>query len=182
MTAFATHAELARLLKLDTIDEPAAALLLDLAADAVRAEVGQRIDRQAGDQIRRDAHGTEHLLLPELPVTNVTAVVCDGTPLMHGIDYTWSPSGMLTRLDGVWPRRARAVTVTYDHGYDPVPGVARAVCLQVAARLWLSPAGAQIAGERAGSWSVTYRPVGSGSGIELTDYERRLLDQLRPGA
>lgn len=178
---FATAEDLRRFLRRTTIDTDAANLVLNLAGQAIRAELGQQLDHVTGDTYVCGPGEGRVLLLPELPVTAVTSVAEYGQQLVEGDDYEWSHAGTLTRLGGAWPAAARSVVVTYDHGHPEPPPVLRAVCVQVAARVFVNPQATTSLsiGDYARSWSST-TGAGRTGHLELTDYERRLLRGLRP--
>lgn len=180
--AFATPSELGDLLNVAIADEDTRAQqLLDLATDAICAEIGQAIVEVSDDSLALRGNGTRVLILPEIPVTEVASVELDGEALVEDTDYTWSAAGVLRRLGGdVWTQDA-PITVVYSHGYETVPKVVRLVCLQAAARAWLNPAGATQ--ETIGSYSVTYGggfSSKSSTGVLLTSDEKRILDPVRP--
>lgn len=181
--AFAAAEDLRRFLRLPTVDSEAATSLLQQVSDTIRAEVTQRIDHVTGDTITLGngrGRPSWELFLPELPVLDVTSVTEQGLTLVNDQDYTWSPSGVLTRLGYYWPNKPRSVQVTYSHGYETVPGVMKTVCVQAAARAWVNPS--QSTSVTVGGFSRSRNVGGQApSGrIQLTEYERGLLDQLRP--
>lgn len=179
---FATAEDLRLFLRARSIDTAAAEQVLSMAAETIRAELGQQLDYVAGDLFVAGPSGSRVLLLPELPVVEVTRVVEYGVELVDGEGYTWSHAGTLTRLGGCWPVEPRTVTVTYSHGYpvDELPAVLNTVSVMLAGRAYPNP-------DRATQISIgdASRSYGTGgkapSGLlELTDYERRLLRGLRP--
>jgi hypothetical protein len=180
VAAFATPEDLRLLLRLPTIDEAAATLLLDLATSAVLAEIRQDVVQVVNDVVTLDGTGTTTLLLPQIPVTAVESVTERGLPLAVDADYTWSGAGVLTRLCGRWPTRPRSVQVVYTHGYPDgeLPGILRTVTVQAAARVWVNPR--QMTSESIGDWSGSFGAAGTGPGrIDLTDWEKGLLAQLK---
>lgn len=105
---------------------------LEMASDRFRQEAdGQLIHHVADDEVVLDSVGGPVLLLPQVPVTEVSSVVVDGEAVD---DFEWSERGILRRARG-WPRGLRAVTVTYSHGFAEIPGdVVDAVCEMAAMR------------------------------------------------
>ncbi len=141
MAALATAADLAGYLghavyTADSAEEARAVLLLDLASGLVRSEAGQQISLVEDDEVTLDGSGTALLLLPELPVVEVTEVTVDD---VETDDWTLGVHGVLTRPSGaVWPLGSGNVVVAYDHG-QAVPDEVRAVVLAVAGRAWQQP-------------------------------------------
>ncbi|MCX4686767.1 hypothetical protein OG401_21040 [Kitasatospora purpeofusca] len=172
---WASPEQLQRHLRLDAIDIDTAVQLLADAEDVIRAALGQTVDQVLGDTAELVGSGTTLLLLPELPVTAVTAVTIDGTTVPAS-GYRWNRHGALTRLDGVWPLDA-VVRVTNDHGWSDLPTAFTRVCVQVAGRSWVNPAG--VDAESLGDRSITYAKGRSGE--ELTSYEEGLLARYSSG-
>lgn len=110
--------------------------LLAGASAAFRSATRQHISRVAGDVVALDGDGSSVLLLPQVPVTAVTSVVVDDgstSTTLAAADYQWFGNGVLRR-SGKWPARPRSVTVTYDHGYDPIPDDVQEAVAKRAAR------------------------------------------------
>lgn len=103
-------------------------LLLEKASNRFRGEVRRPISLVENDELTLDGDGTRVLLLPSAPVVNVTSVLVDGEQVT---DYEWSATGVLRRKAG-WPDRLNAITVTYTHGFDPVPQDIQTVVLEQA--------------------------------------------------
>lgn len=180
MAAFAASDDLRLYLRLPTIDATAADLLLEFAATAIRTHLGQVVDEVADETITLYGNGSDLLLLPELPVTAVSAVVVDGVTLTETTDYMWRPSGILRRTYGAaW---ADEVSVTYSHGYAAaaLPDALRKVSVQAAARVWTNPA--SVTSETIGDWARSWSQGGSGAdpGITLTASERAELSKAWP--
>lgn len=138
--AFATVTELSTYLRrgFDTDDSAVAALTLDISTQMIRSYTEQWIERVTETVTLQPNHSTA-LLLPQIPVTAVSAVTYDETT-MTTTDYSWSSAGIITKAVNYWDE---IVTVTYTHGYDPVPADIRGVCLDVAKRAMENPAGLQ---------------------------------------
>lgn len=166
MAAFATHSELATRLgvELTTDEQSRATMLLGLASDVIRRAARQRIGRETST-IAVSTVGSR-VLLPERPAVSIGAVSPDpGGWSLDGDYLTGLPIG------GTY-------SITYDHGYDPVPDTIKAVCLEVVVRVWVNPG--NVAQESYGSERVTY---GATSGLVLTDEERRAVrDVVRRGS
>jgi hypothetical protein len=120
-------------------DDPAALAAIDAASAAVRRETGQILTPVVADQVVLDGSGSGVLLLPELPVTAVTAISVDGTAL-ETTAWRWTRSGLLYRLGAAyrygepWVAGAANVAVTYSHGFDPLPDDLKDVVARIAGR------------------------------------------------
>lgn len=194
MSAFASPEELASFLQRD-LDTATAELLLDMASDAIREDVGQHVELVEDDIVTLDPPAGRSLLLPELPVVDVTSLKISGLALVADSDYRWTPAGIIRRygtaltigditINGwTWGDLAGSIEVTYSHGYPANSRqlkTCRTVCIQAAARAYVNPG--QVASAEIGGTSKTFF-AGTASGrLELTDYERHLLDPLRPDA
>lgn len=156
-----------------TFDDDTAALYLRLASGEVRAATGQTYDAVIDDTVIVSGDGTRTLLLPEVPVTAVTALVDLTGPLEVPVDagtWEWSEHGVIRRVDtGRWARRYRAYRVTYDHGYaGAIPDVVTGVVLRMAARVIDNPEG--IKQEGTGRWSMTRAGESAGIGLLPADW------------
>lgn len=197
--ALITPAELAAALGVSegSLDADRTAWLLALASDLVRDELDQRIDYVEDDVAVLFGSGTTVLLLPELPVVDVTAVriLAEGSSTNEDLELDFELSdvevrlelgadgrtGILRRLNGVWPRR-RLIQVTYSHGYplgaDPsvVPGSIRLAAARASARGYYTTDG--IRQETIGRYSVTYAAE---AGVILTDVDKSGLARYYKG-
>lgn len=142
--------------------DPSAAL--DAASALVRGYCGWPISEQLGVVSTLDDSGDDHVWLPTLHLTDVKAMTMYGEDLDPPFDWTekgwidihhwWRPH-LSSR--GWWPfPRNRAVIVTYDHGYNPVPADLQTVVTSLAGRISENPTGGVVR-ETLGSWSVQYR-------------------------
>jgi hypothetical protein len=117
MASLVTQTELETLLG-ETLDADVAALLLNTASGVVRGVVGQELSAVTDDVLSIMGTTSVWLLLPQRPVTAVTAVELDGDALTSGTDYKrfgsrlWRAGGWRT-----CPSEPTAVQVTYSHGY-----------------------------------------------------------------
>lgn len=171
-TPLADAGDLATLTGRDATD-PALVAALKSASARFRAETGTSISVVIGDVAVLDGDGSELLLLPHVPVTDVTAVIVLGTALTAD-DYEWSADGRLRRRAG-WPAAYRAVQVTHDHGYDPVPDDVQAAVLAAAEAELATPTG--VASMSVGGESVSYTQPG-----QLADAGwQRIVDHYRVG-
>jgi hypothetical protein len=182
----ATVAQLGALLGQDLsgrLDQ--ATVLLDMASDVVRGYTKQEFTLGTTTMTvplrRADPLEGGHLaevVLPQRPVLDVTSVLVDGTV---PTDWWWRGDRVylphiLWRHGQHHPPRA---SVTYEHGFDPVPGEVATVALQSALRVLVNPS--QIRSEVVGGVSTVYAvPVGGEAlGVLLTAAERRVLDKYR---
>lgn len=154
-----------------TADEIAQAeLLIELAEGAIDDELGQPLE-ESTDTVTLDGPtqpgtpgtGSHRLVLPRWPVTAVTSVTLlhDDAPdetLEHGADhdYTWSESGILTRIGGWWPTGDQAIQVVYTAGYATVPKGVKRAALRLAAAAWGNPEllSSETLGDHSRSWSA----------------------------
>lgn len=143
--------------------------LLRAVSDNVESYVGRQLRKGTVTEFP-DTNGTRQLPLRVTPVHSVTSVYLDfeghfgqgasdpfgaTTLLTVGQDYVLqldhtgvSHSGILVKIDGVWPERNRVhevgrvssdlisplgnVKVTYTGGYDPIPEDLQYACAQLA--------------------------------------------------
>src|ERR1051326_5505376 len=106
-----------------------AIIALEGASAAVQTYTGQTLAFVEEDTVRVHGTGTQSLLLPQVPVGTISDITVTDladvdTVLTEDIDFVVeSDSGILWRTGfDVWTRGKLNVSVTYDHGYDPVPG------------------------------------------------------------
>lgn len=175
------------------LDAARVALLIAIVSGLVRDELRQDLDRVDDDEVDLIGTGSDVVLLPQLPVWDVTAVTetrgSTVTTLTEGTHYRLElgPDGrvaVLRRLGGAWPD-GETVTVTYSHGYVidsdsgtvDLPITIRAVALRVMARGIDNPAGKRQ--ENIGRYG--YTAGGSDAGLYLTAGDKNDLDPYRPG-
>ncbi|MGY1579148.1 hypothetical protein [Streptomyces sp. MN13] len=165
--------------------------LLDDASSAVRSFTRQDITRATTTETltMRRADPVLHrcagiVTLPQRPVIDIEAVAINGTA---SSDWWQDGQDLLLRAwswDGPpAANRPPQVSVTYTHGWDPVPGEIKAVVLQAANRMLVNPA--QVRSETVGGESVTYLipTTGEALGVLLSRTEERVLKRYRgPGA
>ncbi|MEX3101252.1 MULTISPECIES: hypothetical protein [unclassified Streptomyces] len=189
LPSLATVADLAALLgrSFTPEQELQAQALLDQASSIVRAYVRQDITRatttnvftmRRSDPLRHGCAGV--VTLPQRPVESVEAVSVDGVATA---DW-WQDGNDLLLRAWSWSRppaahRPPQVTVTYTHGWDPVPGDIQAIVAQATNRVIVNPSG--IRSETVGGESVTYLipAVGEYLGVLLSRTEQRVLDRYR---
>jgi hypothetical protein len=184
-TPLATVAQLAAYLQ-EPIpdDDPSAVLFLQIASGMVRDYLQQQITQTVDDVVYVDPSDGFVILLPELPVTDVSLV-----ETFDGTDWTTSPVtnyGVSKRLGIIsalpftgfqWPCEPESWRVTYTHGYETVPDSIIGATLGVAARAYASAAGADM--ERIGGYQVKYSMEADGfSAIEKAGLNRYLVARI----
>lgn len=185
----ATVADLAAILgrTFTPAQEAQAERLLELASAAVRATTGQDITRatttdtfsiRRADPVLHRCAGV--VTLPQRPVVDITSVSVDGAVTQ---DWWQDGSDLLLR-SWSWGRppaahRPPQVTVTYTHGFDPVPDDIAAIVLQAANRAIVNPS--QLRAETVGGESLTYLVPHGGEalGVLLSEVEKRALRRYK---
>ncbi|MFI9244149.1 hypothetical protein ACIGXF_16525 [Streptomyces sp. NPDC053086] len=189
LPSLATVADLATLLgrTFTPEQEQQAQALLDQASSVIRAYVRQDITQATTTDTftMRRADPVQHrcsglVTLPQRPVIDIAEVKVNGTDTS---DWWQDGNDLLVRR-WTWDRppaahRPPQVTVTYTHGWDPVPGDIQAIVMQAANRVIVNPSG--IRSESVGGESVTYLipAVGEYLGVLLSKTEQRVLDRYR---
>jgi len=162
-----TPEDLAALLQLDwaalsEAEQARLTLLVEAATAVVQAAAGQRIVLVEDDQIELMGTTDSWLDLPQRPVSVVSAVSVDGSPLT--VDAYRRFGGRLWRGCG-WASCSTApsvVSLTYTHGYPPGDQgleLARSAALGLAAGVAGSPAG--VTREQIDDYSVAYDAAAS---------------------
>lgn len=91
---------------------------LRAASNRFRDQVRRTISRVEDDEITLDGGGRRNLRLPSAPVTAISEVTIDGDPT----EVSFSRDGLIRRKDGaLFPDDYGNISVTYTHGFDPVP-------------------------------------------------------------
>lgn len=159
----------------------AEALLADVSA-AVRAYTGQEFTAGTStDQLVRPRNGI--VRLPQRPVTAVGTV----TDLnANTLFYTWLQDDRVEVSGNVpdsfafepWRNGITRVFVTYDHGYEEIPGDIIAVVCQIAARaLGRSPDEAGVTQESIAGYSYTIGTAAGSGPLGMLPDERAVLDR-----
>jgi hypothetical protein len=167
--------------------EAQAQALLDDASSVVRAYIRQDITRatttdtftmRRADPLLHRCGGI--VTLPQRPVVDIDSVSVNGTVTS---DWWQEGNDILVRA-WAWDQppaahRAPQVTVTYTHGWDPVPGDIQAIVIQAANRVMVNPSG--LRSETVGGESVTYLVPNGGEalGVLLSELEKRALRAYR---
>jgi len=162
-----------------------ATVLLDMASDEVRGYLKQQITAGTSTitvSLRRSDPLEDpcrcEVVLPQRPVKAVTSVKVDGV-----VPARWWWDGDRVFLPHTWWRagqhRPPQVEVTYEHGWDEVPGDIRNVTLQAAGRVFVNPS--QIRSEVVGGISTVYAvPIsGQALGVLLTSAEEKTLNRYK---
>ncbi len=199
---FISAQDLSDYLTRDVTSDPRTVIAVDAACEIVRGYLMQQVNLVLGDVVQVDGTGTYSLVLPELPVIEVSDVTVYDTngenaeTLVVNDDYVLGNAGVLWRMGKRWRPGKRNVWVTYSHGWDiaeetyaygytdPTPTVPtdiRMVALQVATRAFLS--GATGAGlmrsETIGKYGYTTAGDAGTSPSGLLKGETRVLDRYR---
>lgn len=184
MTQFATADEFATRLGIDltTNETNDANTLLTLASALIQEEAGQVIELVGEDTLTRPGSYAARIRLPERPVLSVTSVTLDGVAIDDDAWYLDGDEIVRTNLVGTvgqnrfgsfglgWGAPSQELVIVYSHGYNPTPVAAKAVCLEMVARVWVNPG--SVLAEVYGSQQVTYQ---RSSGLLLTEDERRTI-------
>ena len=136
MADFCTIADLVALLQIEIeYDNVSAQRAITEATAAIRNYCHQTIELVEDDVWTFDVRPARwNLMLPELPVVEVTGVVEDGEPLDLEDDYQVGLYGQLWRVGRRWKEGVQVVAVTYTHGYETIPDDVIGVCTRAAAR------------------------------------------------
>lgn len=138
MADFCTIADLVALLQIEIeYDNVSAQRAITEATAAIRNYCHQTIELVEDDEWTFDVRPARwNLLLPELPVVEVSSVVEDDETLDDGDDYKLANFGQLVRVGRRWAAGIQIVTVTYTHGYATIPDDVVGVCTRAAARAY----------------------------------------------
>lgn len=160
--------------------------LLDDASAAVVSYTGQTFVRAETTATVR-VPPSRWLRLGQRPVHSVSAVtdVNDNelTFTFDGLDRVRIPANLSDFAWEPWPTSLRTAKVTYDHGYDQIPGDVIAVVCQMAARAYgVNPADAGVNNERIGEYSYGIGAAASSGAVGMLLPERSILDRYRTPA
>lgn len=183
----------------------AAERLLDMASGIVRAYTRQQITKTVNDVVTLPGNWGNTLELPQRPVTAVASVAMNGATMPNtqwklvdgnlflgtgafmpdygstiwGGTALWGPAGSNQgpqAIGNTWQGPTAAITVTYTHGYDEVPGeIVNIVSGMVANQL---NAEVGIQSEAIGEYKVVYARQ-STSGMALGDEDKAILNKFR---
>jgi len=181
--------DVAEFLQLDIQDLDAIASCLRAisgATAAIRNYCHQYIEKVEDDTWTFDVRPARwNVMLPELPVIEVTSVVEDDETLTADDDYQLGQYGQLWRVGQRWKEGTQIVTVTYTHGYETIPDDIVDVCTRAASRAYqagLRSADADgipgVASKALGDFSVSFvgeTGGGMGEGVMGASAARMLL-------
>jgi hypothetical protein len=131
---------------------------LDAACDTVRQYICQTIDLVEDEVLEVRGSGTHVLLLPELPVVDVTSVQDEDADEVD--DWVLQDSGRLW-LDTGW-RHNHLYSVTYSHGWaaEDVPSDIKITTYRMTGFYVQMAAGPTVSTESIGGYSVGYATPG----------------------
>ena len=195
MSALASQTDIEARLGRNLTSEEAARIraLLDDASALVRSYTNQTFEHVDDDTVTLPATGGR-IVLPGRPVSAVSRVVAVGGNLALP-DFTladWAFDGIDTikigdgaaiiNLPEVWwddDGYPGTYQVTYSHGYATVPPDVLSVVCGMVIRVFQNPS--NLRSETVGSYSVTYTipATGEALGINLSRYEKKILDRYR---
>lgn len=195
MSALASQADLEARFGRDLTGEEVArveALLADASA-LVRSYTGQSFEQVDDETVTLPAVGGR-ITLPRRPVRGVSRVVAVGGGValpdftvsdwvFDGIDTVRIGDGatVINLPEAWWDEDGYPGTyqVTYSYGYAEVPPDVVAVVCGMTTRVLQNPS--NLRSETVGSYSVTYSipATGEALGINLSRYERQVLDRYR---
>lgn len=168
-----------------SIDQTRALAVLADASAAVVAYSGQTFHR-ATTTVTVRVPPSRVVRLGQRPVHSVDTVTdLNDNPLLFefdGVDRVTVARNLDTFACEPWPTAVRAVKVTYDHGYDTIPGDVVAVVCQVAGRAYgVTPQDSGFADERLGDYSSGVRAAAASGALGLLLPERAVLDRYSSG-
>lgn len=201
MTSLVSTSDFAAWIGVDeaNLNTAKAELFLDLASGLVRDALGQVIDFVQNDDVDLIGPGSSVILLPELPVWDVTLVEeTRGSrtwSLVEGKDYRLELGhdgrvGIIRRLPrptAQWCDRD-PVRVIYSHGYrtlygsgavEELPATMKATVLEASVRAYGNPTGKKQ--ETIGRYSYTDATSSEKAGVFLTAADLHDLGPFFPG-
>lgn len=177
--------------------------LLGFASDAVLASAhGQEIVQSESTETLRQFDGVFYF--PQRPVAAVSLVEINGLtvdPSLYrweaggnrrpaklirrylGSDYRWGEVAEYpwAEFPGRYPYLGRTLeaeaTVTYTHGWDPIPGQIIGAVVAMVAGVMETGGGTRVSSEANGTWQAAYE-TGQASDFSVSDSTRKLLDRL----
>lgn len=185
MADFCTVQDVAEFLQIEISDADKVASCqraVTEATAAIRNYCKQYIELQEDDEYTFDIRPARwNLLLPELPVVEVSSVVEDDETLTVDDDYELGNYGQLWRVGRRWAAGTQIVTVVYSHGYETIPDDVVAVCTRAASRAYQAGLRAEdaagvpgVASKSLGDYAVSFATEGT-EGVMGASAARMLL-------
>ena len=195
LTPFISRQDLSDYLGRDVTTDDGALAAVDAACDMVRTMTGQDFNLTMGTVVL-DGTGTDSLLLPQIPVTDIDSVTIGGTVNAGTTTGGTAVTSWMVRDDGVllrtagaatgdpsytgetlplkWPKGRQNIQVVYTHGYGTavLPRDVRMVALAMAARLVVQGVAVY---ETVGPASIRY----AGPATDFTAGEKAILSRHR---
>lgn len=145
-----------------------------MATAAIQAECRQTIFRVEDDTVTLRGNWGTALVLPEWPADPPSSVRVEGLEYTNGVDWAFAnntiyrgipdfTAGTYASTGLHWGGPDLAVSIVYSHGYTVIPDVAKGICVAIAARGIMNPAGVKVA-ESIGQYSVTFAQGSYGGG------------------
>ncbi len=169
---------------LDDTETIQAEALLAGASARVRTYTGQDFTAVEGDVVQVKArNGVARL--PQRPVTAVSAVADLSA---NDVSYTWlnddriqvGPTSLNWFEVEPWRNTVPDLRVTYDHGYEEIPGdIVDVVCSMVARSLARGPDSGAIQSESIAGYSYSIGASAAAGSVGLLNDERAALDVYR---
>lgn len=163
-------------------DDDQIAACLQLASSVIRGYTGQAIAEVIDDVVDVTPAGYA-ALLPELPVTAVSAVMVKSIDPTGAVvwttatGYDWTRNGMIypVTVPAAWPAPGLrdSLRVTYTHGYSPVPQDIVDVCKRLAYTFILN--GGFRVERKIGEKTERFASDG---GSSFSPYDRAILDRF----
>lgn len=145
------------------------------ATAAIRAYTRQQLSKVLNDTIVLDPRGRATLWLPERKIIQITALSETVGTVTTVLDVVADVqidknTGAVWRKDGrAWTSTRQGISVTYDHGHDPLPQDLIGVCLSHAARAYENPAAMK-------QEAITGLSRTHAEPLMFTDEEKMILD------
>lgn len=197
MTNFATVEDVEKVLlrRVTDADELASVnWALTVATDAIKVYTDQTIEKVEDDEIIINGPvNSDQIILPQIPVLAVSSVYEDDDLLTVDDDYKVDLDlGIIYRLNQVWSNDILNLTITYNHGYDPIPDTINGICARAASRLFQAALKSQeneglpgVSSKSLGDFSVSFAVdnaegmMGASSARVLLFSEKDLLDKYK---
>lgn len=160
-------------LRLDLGSDELAELAVSAASSMIRRILGQEITLVEDDTVQLDGSGGWAVVLPELPVVEVSSVKVAGQEVDGW--YCNLRTGILRAPQyGRWLYGRGVIEVTYTHGYETVPDDLVLLATTLAARVYDQ---GLVSSENIGGVQTTYS---TSAALDLSSGEQVLLAKYRP--